>query len=81
MSEPLSSQLGLFGVVRKAMESSLFKGQMQGRLIRLIYRPVQRQGWMRAKVNPHIFKRDKQRLRRKEERQWRNESLSGHETL
>lgn len=62
------------------MESSLFGEKMRGRLIKLIYKPHRRYGWMNPKVNPHIFKRDKQRLRRKEERQWRKENLSAQET-
>lgn len=74
MSEPLSSQPGLLLYVRNIMDTSLNKDSMRGRIIRFIRKPGMKYGWMRGKVNPHTFKRDKQRLRRKEEREWRKEN-------
>lgn len=77
MSKPLFSQPGLFVLVRKIMDTSLNKQSMRGKIIRFIYKPT---GW-KAKVNPHLFKRNKQRMRRKEELQWRKENLDAPEIL
>lgn len=79
MSEPLSSQPGLLLYVRNDMDTSLNRDSMRGKIIRFIRKPGRRYGWMRPKVNPHTFQKDKQAMRRRETKQWRNENLASHD--